>query len=77
MVGQSHYHYSWIDFWYTIMVALLLYTAHKPNTDLGVKQEAAAHTGRIQHHVDMVKPNGFSTAFGLDCATSGVYNCGL
>jgi hypothetical protein len=55
------------------MVAVLLYSGNKSNTDLGIGEETLAHTGRVQHHMGLDILHGTSTAFGINICMSEQY----
>jgi hypothetical protein len=48
------------------MVAVLLYIADIPDTDMGIREETLAHTGRIQHHMGVDFMHGLGTASSIN-----------
>lgn len=65
LVGQSCYHHSGIDLWHTDLAVVFCSIGNQYDTDLGQQQEIAAHSGWIQHTLDLVELYGFGTEFSL------------
>ena len=55
------------------MVAVLVYTDHITDTDLGFGAETAAYLGGIQHHLGVDILYGAGTAFGINIHMSEQY----
>ena len=62
MDSQGYHHRARFNIWNKYLAVVFCGTDNERNANLGEQQETTTHAGRIQHTMDMVKHDGYSTA---------------